>query len=338
MDNNKPVLTISNFQFKMFDPLPQPDNNTACILYREGGDPGKILVITSGKKVTMSDIKNGRYDKKAEVSLAWRDFTLRKEISDDTYKYTFMITVTMRYRIMDCVYVFRSKLYQMDQLLHNMVLNRINSCHGHSSITYRIELENYLMNIIAKGLQEMPFLMAEALSVKAVLDESAKAVLRAKLDATTNDTIEKTDSERKKQQIQREKEVEEIRYQKQQELQKEKNKVDLEKAKGIKKLEEELGVDFSAFMAWNNGEISGLDYNSLIRQNRTASLREKLQMLKELADLNVLSDEKLQQITLEQIGMKTETEYRQPPDGRQAAGLPDRADETNFDADSEGYL
>lgn len=338
MENNKPILTFSNFQFRMFDPLPQPDDDTAYILYREGESLDKILVITAGSKISAAEIKKGHYNKKAEVSLAWRDFTIQKEIADQTRKYIFTITVKLRYQVTDCAYVFQSKLYHMEPLLRSMVLNKINSCHGYSRITDRIELENYLMNIIAKGLQEMPFFMAEELSVEAVLDESGMSVLRARSDATTNDFIEETESERKKRQMQREKEVEEKRLQTQREIQEEINKLNIEKANGIKALENESGVEYSAFMALTNGEISNLEYNNLIRQNRVASVKEKLQMLRELSEMNILSDEKLQQLALAQIGMKTEEEYRQPSDTRQTAGLPGGADETTFDADEEGYL
>lgn len=338
MENNKPMLTISNFQFRMFDPLPQPDDDTAYLLYREGESRDNILVITAGSKVSAAGIKKGHYNKKAEISLAWRNFTLQKEILDQSRKYIFTITVTLRYQVTDCAYVFQSKLYHMEPLLRSMVLNKINSCHGTSRITDRIELENYLMNIITEGLQEMPFLMAEELSVKAVLDESGMSVLRARLDATTNDTIEEADSERKKRQIQREKEVEEKRLQVQRELQAEKDKQDLENAKRKKELEDVLGIDYSAYKALRNGEISNLEYGEISRRNWKATMLDRLQVMKEIADLEVLPEGKMEQVALECLGMKTEGGYRQPSDTRQPAGLPNGTDETAFDVDEEGYL
>lgn len=338
MGENKPLLTIHSFQFKMFDPLPRPDEDTAYILYQEGASLDKVLVITSGSKVSAADIMRGRYNKKAEVSLKWRDFTFQKEIADQTHRYIFTIMVKLRYRITDCAYVFRSKLYHIEQLLRNLVLNRINSCHGRSDITYRIELENYLMNIIAKGLQEMPFLIIEELSVKADLDEGGKAVLQARLDAATNDTIEEAESEREKKKIQREKEVEEKRLQTQWELQKKKDEQDLAKAKRDMELKNELGTDYSAFKALNNGDISYLEYGELSRRNWKASMMDKIEVVKEVADMDVLPDEILQKISLELIGMKTEEDHRQLSDVRQKAGLPDGTDKANDVINAEGYL
>lgn len=341
MGETNQILTIHPFQFRVFDPLPLPDKDTAYILYREDGNPNKILVITSGKRVSAAEIRSGHYDRKAEISLAWRNFTLQKEIMDKSHSFLFTITVKLRYRITDCVYVFQSKQHHIEQLLRNLVLNKINSCHGHSAITYRIELENYLMNIITEGLQDMPFLVTEELSVKAELDERGSAVLQAERDAVKNKTIDDLENEREIEKIQRQKEVEEKRLKAQEDLKAKKDTLDIERAKRDKELMDTLKegrTDYAAFKALNNGEISYLEYGEINRRNRKAAMMDGLEVLREAADIDALSDKTLQKLSLDLLGMKTEEEHQQLSDTRHAGGLPEETDDSPDIVDGEGFI
>ena len=333
MSDNRPLFTVNNFNFSIFDSAPKPDRDTAYVLYKEGGNPDKILVITQQEPALGSTIRAGGYNKIAEVSLAWREYAFQQKIADVTGNFRFYVTVKLKYRISDCVFVFKSKMDDAEEVVRDIVSKIVEDCHKAYDIESQIELESALKDRVAERLKEITYLESKEIAVGAALDERATNIINAALDAMADESIGNNQNEQLTRKIQREKDISIKKLEAENEIQKRKNDLNDTKAEGVKALEEKLGESYSTFLAYINGEITSIEFDSRVQQNRSASMLTKLQALKQLVELDVLSGPALERAAVKLLGEGDE----QGVIGQQAISDSKAVDECVIVEDVEEY-
>lgn len=306
MGENKPIYTVNNFKFSIFDSVPKPDNDTAYILYREGVNFDKILVITAQQPTTSSTIKAGGYNKIVEVSLAWREFDFRKKIADKTNNFIFNIMVNLNYRISNCVDVFKTKIDNLEEKIQNEIEKIIENCHKKYDIEDQIELESDLKNKIAQKLCEITYMECRGVSVEADMDERATRIMNSALDGMVTEVVDRNTNEQLSRKIEEEKEIKLKQLDAEKEIQKRKNALNIEKAEGIKFLEEKLGINYGAFLAYMNGEINSTEFDARVQQNRNTAMEAKLQSLKQLVEIDALPGPALERVAVKLLGEGSE--------------------------------
>lgn len=302
MSENQTVFTVSNFKFGIFDSVPKPDSDRAYILYKEGGSTENILVITEQNPVLGSQIRVGGYNKLMEVSLEEKSFELKKEIADETNNFRFYVTVHLKYHISDPVYIFKKRVNTIVEEIRAITSKVIEEKHKKYDIESQIELENYLKSQTAKRLQEILYIEIRELSVEVDLDKRAQRIIDSNLDAMAMGVLGRNESEKLSQEIEEKKKIEIQQLEASREVEKRKNALNLEKAEGMKALEEKLGEDYSTFLAYIKGEISGVEFDEKMHRNRNAAMVAKLQYFKQLVEMDVLSGPALERAAAKLIG------------------------------------
>lgn len=302
MNENQPIFTVTNFKFGIFDSVPKPDSDKAYILFKEGGNIENILVITEQKPVLGGQIKAGGYNKMMEVSLEEKKFEFKKEIADETNNFRFYITVQLKYHISDPVYIFKKRINTVVEKIQEIILKVIEEEHKKYDIESQIELENDLRSRIVKHLQEILYIETRELSVGVDLDERAQRIIDSNLDVMAMGVVERNEREKLSQEIEGKKKIEIQQLEGSKEVEKIKNDLIFEKAKGMKALEEKLGEDYSTFLAYVNGEINSVEFDEKMHQNKSSAMFTKLELFKQLVDMDVLSGPALERAAVKLIG------------------------------------
>lgn len=302
MNENQPIFTVNNFKFSIFDSVPKPDSDRAYVLYKEGASTEKILLITEQTPVLGGQIRAGGYNKLMEISLKSRDFYFQKGIADETNNFRFQVRVQLQYRISDPVYIFKNKIYSVEEQIQALVAQTIEAEHKKYDIESQIELETDLKDKIAKQLQAFSYLQIIGLSVTADLDERAQRIINSNLDAMAMDVVERNENEKLSRKIEEGKKIKIQQLEAEKEVEKRKNALNLEKAEGMKALEEKLGEDYSTFLSYINGEISSVEFDKQMHQNRNAAMVAKLQYFKQLVEMDVLSGPALERAAAKLLG------------------------------------
>ena len=106
------------------------------------------------------------------------------------------------------------------------------------------------------------------------------------------------------------------------------NKVTLVRASLLQELRDKIGEDSAvAFLAYERGEINGVELDDRIRNNQNAGVVSRIKLLSELVELDALSGPALEQVALELIGQKdtggmdTVEEYEGQKDQNRQEGL-----------------
>lgn len=302
MNENQPIFTVSNFKFSIFDSVPKPDSNKAYILYKEGGNADRILVITEQNPVLGSQIRAGGYNRLMEISIEEKNFEFRKEIADETNSFRFFINVHLKYRVNDPVYIFKNRIKSTEEKIRVIVSNAIGEEHKKYDIESQIELENDMKAKISKKLQDILYIEIMELSLEVVLDERAQRIIDSNLDAMAMDVVERNANEKISREIAEKKKIEIQQLEAAKEIEKRKNALNMEKAEGMKALEEKLGEDYSTFLAYVNGEITSIEFDQQMHKNRNAAMVAKLQYFKQLVEMDVLSGPALERAATKLLG------------------------------------
>ena len=304
MSNGPIILSVDNFKFRIFDSVPKPESGIAYVLYREGKRQDEVLVITPNSPALGAQIKSGGFNKIMTISTATRQFEIAKRIADATGTYKFDIIISVFYRIRNIEYIFKQNCWEIDKLLENLIFQIIKSKHGKFDIDCEIELENDLIEILPLLLKEkMRYLEIIDIKITVEVDERARKVLDASLNTMADSIVFEKEKEKEMVEIEGKKQVEIRRLQAQKEVEHERNNVILEKAAGFDAIIGKLGEDMAmAFLAYEKGEISSVDLDDRIRNNKNATMQSQLIALKNLADLEVISGPMLEQAAMKLIG------------------------------------
>lgn len=296
------VLGVENFKFSIFDSVPKPDKNTAYILYREEERTDNILVITAQHPVLSSQIRAGRYNKKMRISLADREISIKKEISDDSGNFKFVVEVKISYRISDIEYIFKNKLWNTDFTIGNAIIELIDMLHKKYDIESQIELQNELRDKLQERINEFSYLEVPELKILVEIDERARKIIDSNLDTMADTVLLQNESEKASVVVEQRKRIEIQKLEAEKEIEEKKSAVRLEKARGVNALKDELGEDFGTFLEYANGEISSIEYDERMQKNRNANMMARIAGLKQLVDLDVLSGPALEKAALKLLG------------------------------------
>lgn len=302
MNENQSIFTVSNFKFSIFDSVPKPDSNKALILYKEGGNQEKILVITEQNPVLGSQVKAGGYNKIMEISLEEKRLELQTEIADDTNNFRFFVKVSLKYRVNDPVYIFKHRITSTEEKIRTIVSNAVGEEHRKYDIESQIELERDLKDKVFKRIQDILYIQITELSLNAILDERAQRIIDSNLDAMAMDVVERNANEKISREIAEKKKIEIQQLEAAKEIEQRKNALNMEKAEGMKALEEKLGEDYSTFLAYVNGEITSIEFDQQMHKNRNTAMVAKLQYFKQLVEMDVLSGPALERAATKLLG------------------------------------
>lgn len=304
MNNEQIILAVENFKFRIFDSVPKPESDRAYVLYQGNGKKENILVITSGKPVLSSQIKTGGFDKKMTVSTAVRQYEAAKSVSDQTGNYKFMIDIVVYYKIRDIEHVFRQKRWNIDEMVENYVFQIIKSVHKQYDIDSQIELENELVEMVLRIFKEkMGYLDITDYKIAVDVDERAKRIMDAALDNMADTFVMEKEREKGIAEIEGKKQLEIKKLEAEKEIESKRNDVTLTMAEGFNAIRDKIGEDSAvAFLAYVRGEISGVELDDRIRNNKNSTILSTITTLKQLADLEVLSGTALEQAAMKLIG------------------------------------
>lgn len=304
MNNEQIILAVENFKFRIFDSVPKPGAGEAYILYHHDEGRKDILVITPESPALSAQVRSGGFDKIMTVSTAVRQYRIAKRIADITGSYRFDIIIEVFYRIKDIEYVFKQGYWDIDKLIESYIFQIIKTKHGKFDIDCEIELENELMEMLPLLLsKKMNYLEITDYKITVKVDERAKKVLDASLNTMADSIVFEKEKEKQLVEIEGKKQVEIQKLKAQKEVEHERNDVMKEKAAGFDAIMEKFGRDSgAAFLAYENGEISGVELDDRIRNNRNADMLSRLTTLKSLAELEVISGPMLEQAAMKLIG------------------------------------
>lgn len=303
MNNGQIILKNENFKFSIFDSVPKPSQNTACILYRKNQGSENILVITPQRPVLGSEIRSGRFDSKMTISTAPRNYSVKKQIADQTGSFQFIVTIKLSYQIKSIEYVFKNQCWNFDEDIEGVIFQLLGRCHKHYDIENEIELENDLREQIGQAYErKLRYLWLLGNDVSVDVDERAKKIINSNLDTMVGTVIAKNEGEKVSVEIEEKERTEQLKLEAERRLEKERGKIALEKARGLNALKEEMGDSYTAFLAYANGEISGVELDDRIRNNRNADMMNKLMALKQLVELDVISGQALENAALKLLG------------------------------------
>lgn len=333
MSNEQIVISVENFKFRIFDSVPKPQPDTAYILYQENARQDNLLIITPESPALSSQIKSGGFNRIMTISTAVRQFEIAKRIADATGMYRFNIAVTLYYRIKNIEYVFKQDCWDIDTLIENYVFQIIKSKHGKFDIDCEIELESDLIEMLPLLLRKkMDFLDIVDHEIIVEVDERARKVLDVSLDTMADSIVFEKEKEKELGEIEGKKQIEIQKLKAQKEVEHERNDVMAEKASGLDTLMKKLGPDLAiAFLAYEKGEITGVELDDRIRNNHNSDMLSQLNTLKSLVDLEVISGPVLEQAAIKLIGQSNTSVV---DDENHSVRYPD-ADEPEINFESE---
>ncbi len=302
MSRNAQLFTVDNYKFRIFDPVPRAGDDKALVLFKEGGDLKKRLLITAQKPALGSEVRAGGYNRIMEIALGWNETEVHREIADESNNFRFFVSVTAQYRVKDPLYIFENRPGSVDGELQRMIVDAVQGAHKKYEIESQIELERDLRGDISKRLGSLGYLETGQVDVTADLDERAKTIIDSSLDALAQSAIGRNKSERLSQEIEEQKTVEINRLEAGREIEKARNELNLEKAAGLKALERGLGEDYSTVLSYLNGEISNVQLDERLYENRKQAMAAKLEYFKELVAEDVLSGPALERAAMKLLG------------------------------------
>lgn len=333
MSNEQIIVSVENFKFRIFDSVPKPQSDMAYVLYQENAKEEKLLVITPESPALSSQIKSGGFDRIMTISTAVRQFEIAKRIADATGMYKFNIAITLFYRIKNIEYVFKQDCWDIDKLIENYVFQIIKSKHGKFDIDCEIELESELIEMLPLLLtKQMDFLDIVDHEIIVEVDERARKVLDVSLDTMADSIIFEKEKEKELGEIEGKKQIEIQKMKAQKEVEHERNDVIMEKANLMDGLMKKLGQDLAvSFLAYEKGEISGVELDDRIRNNRNSDMLSQLTALKNLVDLQVISGPVLEQAAMKLIGQSDIGVV----DANRSSEYQDDTNETDLDSDDQ---
>lgn len=309
----QPLITVENFKFTIFDSVPKPNEDTAYILYREGRQKDPILVITNQKPVLSSDIRSGKFNKKAIMSLAFREIRADRTVSDETGHYKFFLSAKALYRVRDVRYVFVNHV-NIDKMVSNALNEILDAVHKKYSIEEQTDLEDTLKVQLRNKLNNLDYLEISEPELTITVDERAQRIIDSTLDTIATSVINQNQEDIASLQIEQKKRLEQQKYEAQKEVQKKINALQLEQIKGFNDAKEAAGENASLVLAYLKGEISSVELDKRLEDKKANHMMTNLQALKQLADLQVLSDPALERAALKLLGETTaQTQAEQNP-------------------------
>lgn len=308
MDESKIIIKVENFKFTVFDSVPKPDGQTAYVLYRDENTTGNILVITAQNPALSSKIRAGGFNKKMTISLADQKISLNKWIADASGNYKFLIKLEISYRIEDVAVVFKNNLWNADIVIGNKAQELIDATHKKYGIESQIELENELRKKLSNYLGELSYLKIVHSNIYVELDERAKSIIKSKLDTMASSMLLEDESERASIEVEQKARVEIKKLEAEKAIEEKKAALRKEQAKSFDSLREEMNDDVVTFLAYTNGEISSIEFDERMQRNRNANMMNRLSVLKQLADSDILSDMALENFAIKLLGEKGSAE------------------------------
>lgn len=329
MNNEQIILAVENYKFRIFDPVPKPEPGIAYILYQGDGKQGNMLIITSENPVLSRQIKAGGFDKKMTISTAVRECSTTKQVLDQSGGYRFIIYIDIFYKVRDIRQVFEQGCWNIDEIMENYVFQILRSVHRKYDIDDQIEIEDKLVEILPQKLKEkMGYLDITEYRVQVDIDERAKKVLDTSLDTMADTVVFEKERERGEAEVENKKQLEIKKLEAEEEVANRQNRVTLVRAGLLQELRDKIGEDSAvAFLAYERGEINGVELDDRIRSNQNAGVVSRIKLLSELVNLDALSGPALEQVALELIGQKdtggtdTVEEYEGQKDQEHQEGL-----------------
>lgn len=300
------LITVENFKFSIFDSVPKPDADTAYILYKEGGKPEQILVITNQRPVLSAQIRAGKYNKKGIMSLAVRETEVNREVADETGKFKFFLYTKVGYRVKDAGYVFIHKI-DIDTMVYNTVYEILDGIHRKYQIDDQMDLEDGIKKQLRDSLKALDYLDIFEPEIRVDVDERAREIIDSNLNTMAKSMVRQNQEDITSLEIEQRKRLETQRYEAEREVQEKINDLTLEKIKGFNTAKQEAGEDYSLVLAYINGEINSVELDEKLRDNKNDDLEKKIKALKQLVSLDpeVLSGVLLEKAILKLLGENT---------------------------------
>jgi len=307
MSNEQIIIEDTNYKFSIFDSVPKPSQGTACILYRKNQRNENILVITPQKPVLSSQVRSGGFDMKLTISTASRNYGIQKQIVDKSGNFHFIVNINLSYEIKSIEYVFKNQCWDFDEVIERNILQMLSKYHKCYDIEDGIELENDLREQIVQMYdQKINYLRILGSDINVDMDDRAKTIIDSNLDTMVDTVLLRNEGDKESIIIAEKERTETLKLEAEQRIEKERGKVTLEKAHSLNAIKEELGDNYTAFMAYANGEISGVELDDRMRNNRNADMSSKILALKQLVELDIISGQALEGAALKLLGEKNE--------------------------------
>lgn len=312
MNKDEQLISVEKFKFSIFDSVPKPNGDTAYILYKEGGKPNQLLVITSQRPALSSQIRAGGFNRKATMSLALREVRIRREIADESNNHKFYVDVEISYRIKEIEYVFVNRV-NIDEVVVDIINEIVGGFHKKYGILDQIELENEIRSCILTKVKALYYLEIVDSVIKVDVDDRAKKIIDSRLDTMAQSVVIQDKGEMASLEIEQKRRLEIQKQEAEKEIEEKKNAVNLTKVKGVNEIKAEVGDDYSLYLAYIKGEISSTEFDERLQHNKNADMMSKIAAFKQLVELDVLSGPAMEKAAMKLLGEDTgvvETEQK----------------------------
>lgn len=297
------LYTVEKFKFTILDAVPRPDADEAYLLYKDGKQDGKFLLITSRNPAMSHQIRSGGYNRKVTVSLAWKRMEIRRTILDESGQFDFYVAIQVDYRVKDAQYIYVNGLENVEPQIESKIGNLLQSVNKCYDIESQVELEYELQGKIARELASLKYLEIALPNISAVLDERARRIIDGKLDNMAESVLMHSKGELESEKVEQQRVLGIQKLEAERDLEEKRRMVALEKAKEYLELKETIGENPETVMAYIKGEISSVELDERIQGRQKAEMMNKIGMLKQLVDMGVADDRLLEKATMQLLGV-----------------------------------
>lgn len=304
---------VENFKFSVFDSVPKPDADTAYILYREGTKD--ILVITSQQPVLSSQIRRGGYDKKVTLSMKERTVSVEQNLKDRSNNFTITVQASLKFRIKEPAYLYFNHVDQPETVVQGKLLEILSQHHRKHVIDEAVEMEDKIRQEINTALRESYYLEFSRKHISVMLDRRAQAILESNLEVISQRALKENENELRQIELELEKQFQLQKTESERAIEEKQSRFQKQKMENIKALEKIGGGDTPLYLSYINGEISAEQFLAMKHERGRRDLMQRLEVVKQLADMDVLSGPKLERV-VESLFIQDMQEGRTAGDGQ----------------------
>lgn len=183
------IIKVENFKFGLLDKPPIADANQCILLYREGVGENGSMVIDSRTRPLAADIRRGKFNKIAYLSLEEKSVNCKFQLAMSDYKFYFQIIVTVHYSLENAREYYFANRKEGKEGIVKTLQEVIGEHDKQYKIDQEVDLRNDLQRGIRRRLEKCRMLFIASIDISVEADSDAQRILRSGKDKTIETKI-----------------------------------------------------------------------------------------------------------------------------------------------------
>ncbi len=183
------IIKVENFKFGLLDKSPIADVNQSILLYREGVGESGSMIIDSRIRPLAADIRRGKYNKIAYLSLEEKSVNCEFQLAMIDYEFYFQINVVVHYSLEKVREYYFANRREDKESIKKTLQEVIDEYDKQYRIDQKVDLKNDLQKEVRRRLEKCRMLFITSTDISVEVDSDAQRILRSGKDKTIETKI-----------------------------------------------------------------------------------------------------------------------------------------------------